>query len=53
MEIAVLKVEPARKKPVIYINNVNVGGETFATGDIFSVILGALEKFVLPSWIKL
>ena len=38
IEIAVLRVEPARKKPVIYINNVNVGEETFATGDKFFII---------------
>lgn len=48
MEIAVLKVEPARKKPVIYINNVNVGGETFATGDIFFRYPGSSRK-ICPS----
>lgn len=48
IEIAVLKVEPARKKPVIYINNVNVGGETFATGDIFFRYPGSSRK-ICPS----
>ena len=43
-----MKVEPARKKPVIYINNVNVGGETFATGDIFFRYPGSSRK-ICPS----
>jgi len=47
-EIAVLKVEPAKKKPVMFINNVNVGGETFATGDIFFRYPGSSRK-ICPS----
>lgn len=43
-EIAILKVEPARKKPVIYINNVNVGQETFSVGDIFFRYPGSSRK---------
>ena len=47
-EIAILKVKPARKKPVMFINNVNVSGESFATGDIFFRYPGSSRK-ICPS----
>lgn len=48
VEIAVLKVEPARKKPVIFINTVNVEGKTYSIGEIYFRYPGSSRK-ICPS----